>query len=85
MLLESIQEYFNSHSDKGFNACFIIGGFANLGDEYTKQCIEKAKNFPSCSFFMNLNTPFSFNEVKIINSFSDFGVVPSLFEPGGLV
>ena len=85
MLLESIKEYFKNHNTEKHNACFIVGGFANFEDGYCQECMEISKEFPPDQFYMSLESPFSFQEVKIINAFSDFGVVPSLFEPGGLV
>lgn len=64
----------------------LIGGMGNMKDPYVIQCTEKIiylkHKYPHC-FWADPNE--FFVDGPLINIGSDFGLMPSLFEPGGIV
>lgn len=65
---------------------FLIGGPANMNDPYAAQCAHrmwalKAK-YPNC--FWAAPEEF-FTDGSLVNRGADFGLMPSVFEPGGIV
>ena len=71
---------------KNYKIQIIIGGMANLKDPYCVQCIEIINNlllkYPKN--FWAAPSEF-FTDGTLINYGSDFGLMPSSFEPGGIV
>jgi len=65
---------------------FIVGGPANYKDPYGRGCAEKMihlKNkYPHC--FWAAPDEF-FTDGSLVNRGTDFGLMPSMFEPGGIV
>lgn len=66
---------------------FFLGGPINQEDPYGEKCAEIAsilrRRFPSQFYFDTKNAVPS-HVVQEVNVFADFGLVPSIFEPGGL-
>jgi glycogen synthase len=64
----------------------IVGGMGNMKDPYVIQCVNKINylrhKYPH-NFWANPNE--FFTDGPLINLGSDFGLMPSLFEPGGIV
>ena len=71
---------------KNFNVQIIIGGMANMKDPYCVKCVEIINNllykYPK-NFWASPNE--FFTDGTLINYGSDFGLMPSSFEPGGIV
>jgi glycogen synthase len=64
----------------------LVGGMGNMKDPYCINCVNKInylKNKYPFSFWANPNE--FFTDGPLINYGSDFGLMPSLFEPGGIV
>lgn len=64
----------------------LVGGMGNAKDPYCSGCIDKIndlkRKYPN-AFWAN---PFEFfTDGPLVNLGSDFGLMPSLFEPGGIV
>jgi glycogen synthase len=70
----------------GFKINIILGGAANWRDPYSTNCAHKMihlKNkYPSC--FWAAPNDF-FTDGSLVNRGTDFGMMPSKFEPGGIV
>jgi starch synthase len=84
MMILNIAEEIINKNNKRVN--FIIGGMGDNREGYVRDCINKInylKNkYPSC-FWANPNE--FFTDGTKINMGSDFGIMPSQFEPGGIV
>lgn len=69
-----------------FKINILIGGAANMKEPYSAGCAHKMwhlKNtYPHC-FWADPNQ--FFTDGSLVNRGSDFGLMPSLFEPGGIV
>lgn len=65
---------------------FLVGGPANMRDPYSAQCATKMwhlkTKYPNS--FWAAPEEF-FLDGALVNRGSDFGLMPSLFEPGGIV
>ncbi len=65
---------------------FLVGGQANYQDKYSADCARRLKElrskYPHC-FYANPDE--FFTDGPWVNLGSDFGVMPSMFEPGGIV
>lgn len=65
---------------------FLVGGPANMGEPYSAQCAHRMwalKNkYPHC--FWAAPEEF-FTDGSLVNRGTDFGLMPSVFEPGGIV
>lgn len=86
MYLESILEVLRTWPST-LNIHFFIGGFTDPSEDYARQCIQIAtavKERHPGRLYYDPYSSLTKEEVIEINVFSDFGVVPSLFEPGGL-
>lgn len=70
----------------GFKVNILVGGAANMKEPYSMQCAHKMwhlKNkYPSC-FWADPNQ--FFTDGSLVNRGTDFGLMPSIFEPGGIV
>lgn len=64
----------------------LVGGMGSIKDPYVAECVEKIKylrsKYPN-SFWADPNE--FFTDGPLINKGSDFGLMPSVFEPGGIV
>lgn len=83
MILDIVEDLIHKYS---FKVQFLIGGPANMRDPYSASCAHrmwqlKAK-YPNC--FWAAPEEF-FTDGSLINLGADFGLMPSLFEPGGIV
>lgn len=65
---------------------FLVGGPGNMNDPYSAQCANRMwslkERYPNC--FWAAPEEF-FTDGAIVNRGADFGLMPSLFEPGGIV
>jgi starch synthase len=64
----------------------LVGGMGNMKDPYCINCVNKInylRNKYPYSFWASPND--FFTDGPLINFGSDFGLMPSLFEPGGIV
>ena len=69
-----------------FKVQFLVGGPANMRDPYSAQCAHRmwdlTRKYPHC--FWASPQEF-FTDGACVNRGADFGLMPSLFEPGGIV
>jgi starch synthase len=69
-----------------FKIQFLVGGPANMKEEYAAGCAHKMwqlrNAYPNC--FWAAPNEF-FYDGSLVNRGADFGLMPSLFEPGGIV
>lgn len=83
MILDVVEQFINKTQ---FKVQFLVGGPANMGDGYAGGCARKMwdlKNkYPHC--FWAAPDEF-FTDGSLVNRGSDFGLMPSAFEPGGIV
>jgi len=65
---------------------FLVGGPANMREPYSAGCAHKMwalrHKYPNC--FWAAPDEF-FTDGSLVNRGSDFGLMPSVFEPGGIV
>ena len=65
---------------------FLVGGPGNMNDPYSANCANKMwalkQRYPNC--FWAAPEEF-FTDGALVNRGTDFGLMPSLFEPGGIV
>ena len=83
LILESIEDLIKITNGK---INILIGGIGDKSDPYVKTCIQKI-NFLMKKYPKKLwaNPDIYFPEVDTVNIGSDFALMPSLFEPGGIV
>lgn len=83
LILECTEELIKKYNKK---VQILVGGMANLQDPYCVQCVNLIKDllskFPGN--FWAAPSEF-FTDGTLINYGSDFGLMPSVFEPGGIV
>jgi len=64
----------------------LVGGAANMKEPYSAQCANKMwhlrNKYGSC-FWADPNQ--FFTDGSLVNRGTDFGLMPSVFEPGGIV
>jgi len=65
---------------------FLLGGMGNMKDPYCVSCVQKI-NYLKWKYPHNFwaNPSEFFTDGPLVNLASDFGLMPSLFEPGGIV
>ena len=83
MIVDSVEGLLHEFN---FKVQFLVGGVADLKEEYGKYCAERMKylhhRYPHC-FWSNPDQ--FFTDGAIANIGSDYAMMPSLFEPGGIV
>ena len=83
LILESVEELIRRTNGR---INILLGGSGNKQDPYVEQCINKINylkgRYPR-SFWANPNE--FFTDGPKINMGSDFGLIPSMYEPGGIV
>jgi len=83
LILNSVGELVNASNGK---IHIIVGGMANMKDPYAAQCAWSMqalrKQYPR-NFWADPNE--FFTDGPLLNLGSDFGLMPSLFEPSGVV
>ncbi len=83
LILEIVEEIITLSNH---NINILIGGMGNRNDPYVIKCIEKINylkgKYPNC-FWANPDE--FFTDGPAVNFGSDFGLMPSKFEPGGIV
>lgn len=83
-LLEVIEEVLREH--KSFDMQFLVGGKIAAGDPYGEMCKAKMQYLKhQYPLLFWADAHFFFNKGMQLNRGADFGIVPSRFEPGGLV
>ena len=83
LILEACETLINKYNGK---INILVGGMGNPKDPYCANCITKINYLRSkypYSFWANPNE--FFLDGPIVNTGSDFALMPSLFEPGGIV
>jgi len=83
LILNSVRELIQLYKGK---IQILVGGMANMKDPYAAQCawtIEGLRKQYPKNFWADPNE--FFTEGNLINLGSDFGLMPSLFEPSGVV
>lgn len=64
----------------------LVGGMANMKEKYAADCAHKMwylKNkYPNCFW---ADPTYFFTDGSVVNRGSDYGLMPSIFEPGGIV
>lgn len=83
LILEIVEELI-LHTNNKIN--ILLGGMGNKTDPYVIKCIDKInylkEKYPNC-FWANPDE--FFTDGPAVNFGSDFGLMPSLFEPSGIV
>lgn len=83
LILETVEQLMNSY---GSQIQFLVGGPANRKDEYASRCASKMEHlkraYPN-NFWANPDE--FFGDGLLVNLGSDFALMPSLFEPSGVV
>ena len=72
--------------DYNFKIQFLIGGPSDQKEEYGKYCASRMKyltnKYPKCVWS---DPDAFFTDGPLVNIGSDFALMPSMFEPGGIV
>jgi glycogen synthase len=83
LILDSVESLLYEYN---FKIQFLVGGLSDSKEEYGKYCAERMKylknRYPN-SFWSNPDA--FFLDGALANIGSDFAMMPSLFEPGGIV
>ena len=83
LILEAAESILNKYGGK---VNILVGGMGSPKDPYCQSCVQKINHLKgrySHSFWADPNE--FFTDGPLINLGSDFGLMPSVFEPGGIV
>ena len=83
LILEVAEEVIKKYK---YKVQFLVAGPANRNEPYSRDCADKMAHlkflYPNC--FWAAPEEF-FYDGALVNRGADFGLMPSLFEPGGIV
>ena len=83
LILDAVEEMVRRTNGK---INILVGGMGSPSDPYVAQCISKINYLKSKYSYAFWANPYEFfTDGPKINLGSDFGLMPSLFEPGGIV
>ena len=83
LILDAVEEMVKKTNGK---INILVGGMGSPSDPYVAQCISKINYLRSKYSYAFWANPYEFfTDGPKINLGSDFGLMPSLFEPGGIV
>jgi starch synthase len=83
LILDAVEEMVKKTNGK---INILVGGMGSPSDPYVAQCISKINYLKSKYSYAFWANPYEFfTDGPKINLGSDFGLMPSLFEPGGIV
>jgi starch synthase len=83
LILDAVEEMVRRTNGK---INILVGGMGSPSDPYVAQCISKINYLRSKYSYAFWANPYEFfTDGPKINLGSDFGLMPSLFEPGGIV
>ena len=83
LILDAVEEMVRKTNGK---INILVGGMGSPSDPYVAQCISKINYLRSKYSYAFWANPYEFfTDGPKINLGSDFGLMPSLFEPGGIV
>jgi starch synthase len=83
LILDAVEEMVRRTNGK---INILVGGMGSPSDPYVAQCINKINYLRSKYSYAFWANPYEFfTDGPKINLGSDFGLMPSLFEPGGIV
>lgn len=83
LILEVVEEILNMYNNK---VMFIIAGPANMREPYAAQCAHRMWHLKEKFPFNFWAAPQDFfTDGALLNRGADFGLMPSMFEPGGIV
>ena len=83
LILDAVEEMVKRTNGK---INILVGGMGSPSDPYVRQCINRINYLKSKYSYAFWANPYEFfTDGPKINLGSDFGLMPSLFEPGGIV
>jgi hypothetical protein len=85
-LILDVAEHFLANPPGDIAVHFIVGGMINAGESYSVHCAERMRDLTKRYPLQLWADPDSFFvDGPLLNFGADFGLMPSAFEPGGIV